>query len=578
MAAGILFRTRTLAHPLHPGHFGGCAVGVSFKPDHLRRYRDIATLLLKYGRADLVAGAGLDWAATTDDEDADLDPTQADAGRRLADDLERRGPTFVKLGQLLSTRPDIVPPALASGLGRLQDNLDPFPFADVERIVEEELGVRLSKGFSEFESAPMAAASLGQVHRAALRDGRPVAVKVQRPGVRTQVVKDLETMDEIAEFLDQHTDAGRRYEFRKMVTEFRRAILQELDYRREAQNQVRLGQALANFGRIVVPQPIENYTTSRVLTMEFVRGHKLTSISPLVRLEVGGAELADELIRAYLHQFIIEGFFHADPHPGNVFLTEDGRLALIDLGMVSHLQETMQEQLLKLLLAVSNGNGEEAADIVMRMGTRKADVDEAGYRREVSALVAQHQQAAIADLQAGRTVLLLARLAAEHGIRLPEEMAMLGKTLLNLDEIARTLAPGFKVNDVVRDQAGDLLQRRLLKSLSPGNLFAAALEARELAQRLPGRLNQLLDTLTNPDVKVKVEMIDEGSLIEGLQKVANRITLGLLLAALIVAAGMLMAVPTDFRLLGYPGLAMIFFLAAAAGAAWLALHIVTHDR
>jgi ubiquinone biosynthesis protein len=555
-------------------------MGVSLKPDHVRRYRDIVTLLLKYGRRDLLAGVGLESALPEEPPDetgADLD--QLAAGRDLAEDLEQRGPTFVKLGQLLSTRPDLIPPGMANGLGRLQDGVDPFPFAEVQRIVVDELGVRLSKAFARFDEVPMAAASLGQVHRAALRDGREVAVKVQRPGVRAQVIRDIETMEEIAEFLDRHTDAGRRYQFQQIVTQFRRTVMEELDYRREAQNQVLLGRALAGFPRIVIPQPVEDYTSSRVLTMEFVRGHKLTSLSPLVRLEAGGAELAEELIRAYLHQFILDGFFHADPHPGNVFLTEDGRLALIDLGMVSRLQETMQEQLLKLLLAVSSGQGEEAADVVVRMGTPLDDADEPGYRREVAALVAQHQHAVLADLQAGRTMLLLARLAADHGLRLPEEMAMLGKTLLNLDEIARTLAPGFEVNEVVRAEAGNLLQRRLLKSLSPGNLFAAVLEARELVQRLPARLNRLLDTLTSRDgTTFKVEMIDEGAVIEGLQKVANRITLGLLLAALIVAAGMLMSVPTEFRLFGYPGLAMIFFLAAAAGAVWLAFTIITHDR
>ncbi len=551
---------------------------MSLKPDHLRRYRDIATLLLKYGRADLLAAAGLDGDLLDAEPDQEEQDESARIGERLATDLEKRGPAYVKMGQLLSTRPDIVPPPLAGALGRLQDNVEPFPFADVERIVTTELGVRLSKAFSSFEPKPIAAASLGQVHRATLRDGREVAVKVQRPGIREEVVKDLETLEEIAGMLDGHTDAGKKFEFSHLVAEFRRVLVQELDYRREAENQVLLGNALSEYSRIVVPQPVEDYSTSRVLTMDFVRGQKITSLSPLVRLETDGKALAEELVRAYLHQFIVEGFFHADPHPGNVFLTDDGRLALIDLGMFSHLQESVQEQLFKLLLAVAGGDGEQAADVVMGMGERRPDADEAGYRRAIATLVSQHRRSTIGAMQAGRMMLLLARLAGQHGIRLPDEMAMLGKTLLNLEEIARTLAPDFVVNDVVRDNANALLQRRLLKGMAPSNLFTSLLEARELAQRLPGRINRLLDALAKEELKVKIEMIDEGAVIDGLQKVANRITLGLLLAALIVAAGMLMRVPTTFTVFGYPGLAMMFFLAAATGAGWLAFSILAHDR
>jgi predicted unusual protein kinase regulating ubiquinone biosynthesis (AarF/ABC1/UbiB family) len=552
-------------------------MGVSLKPDHLRRYRDIATLFLKYGRADILATTGLD-GSLADSAEGDDRGALDDTGRRLARDLEKRGPTFVKMGQLLSTRPDLVCPGIAEALGRLQDDVEPIPFADVERVVQQELGVRLSKAFLEFDRVPLAAASLGQVHRAALRDGRQVAVKVQRPGVRGQVMADLETLDGLARFLEEHTDAARRYDVHQTVAEFRRALLQELDYRREAQHQMLLGRALSEFEHIVVPQPVDDYTTSRVLTMDFIHGQKITALSPVVRLEADGAALAEELVRAYLHQIIIGGFFHADPHPGNVFLTSDNRLALIDLGMVSHLQESVQEQLLKLLLAVAEGHGERAAEAVLHMGRRREGADEEGYRREVTALVAQHQTSNIGELQAGRTLMVLARLAADHGIRLPQEMALLGKTLLNLDEIARTLAPEFKINEVVRDNAADLLERRMLKSLSPAGWFASAIEMKDLAQRLPGRVNRLLDALTNQQLRVKVEMIDEGAVIDGLQKVANRITLGLLIAALIVAAGLLMRVPTDFRLLGYPGLAMIFFLAAAAGATWLAFTIVMHDR
>ncbi|HLB85933.1 MAG TPA: AarF/ABC1/UbiB kinase family protein, partial [Steroidobacteraceae bacterium] len=336
-------------------------MSLSLHPERLKRYKDVARLLFKYGRSDLVRRAGLDeaLAGETLTPEADAKPEE------LATDLERLGPAFIKLGQLLSTRADLLPSPYLDALGRLQDRIEPFSFAEVERVIHEDLGVRISKAFAAFDAEPMAAASLGQVHRAALRDGRRVAVKVQRPNIRDGLAADLATMEDIAGFLDQHTTAGQQFEFVQMVAEFRRTLAQELDYQREAHNLVRIAANLSSFRRIVVPAPVEDYTSARVLTMEFIQGQKITTITPLLRQDFDAIGLARELFRAYLHQIIVDGFFHADPHPGNVLLTEDRRIALIDLGMVSRLSPSRQDQLLKLLLAVSETNGDRAAALAM---------------------------------------------------------------------------------------------------------------------------------------------------------------------------------------------------------------------
>lgn len=348
-------------------------MGLSLKPQHLKRYKDIALLLMKYGRSDVVTAAGLDPMLSDDPVVAETtDQTAAD----LAGDLERMGPTFIKLGQLLSTRSDLLPDEYIRALSRLQDRVEPFPFSEVEPLVTAELGVRLSKAFSEFEATPLAAASLGQVHRAALRDGRQVAVKVQRPGIRSRVAEELETLEDIAEFLDQHTAVGGRYQFTQMLEEFRRSLLRELDYRQEAQNLTLLRHNLADFRRIIVPAPVDDYTTSRVLTMEYVPGTKITALSRVARLELDGAGLADDLFRAYLTQVLVDGFFHADPHPGNVLLTDDGRLALLDLGMVARMAPRVQEQLLQLLLAVSEGRSDEAMASVLKLAEKRPPFDE----------------------------------------------------------------------------------------------------------------------------------------------------------------------------------------------------------
>jgi ubiquinone biosynthesis protein len=548
---------------------------VNVLPAKLSRYAAVATLLLKYGKVRVASSAD---PLATDLRDAAAVEEHDPAPEQLAADLEKLGPTFVKLGQLLSTRADLLPKPYLDALSRLQDHVEPFPFDDVQRIVEEDLGIRLSKAFSHFDEVPTAAASLGQVHRAALRDGRPVAVKVQRPNIIEQVRADLEALQEVAQTLDRHTAAGHRYNITGIVDEFRAALVSELDYRREADNLRLLRRNLLEFESVIVPEPIEDYTTGRVLTMEYVNGTKITGISPLTRIDIDTCGLARTLLKAYLKQIVIDGVFHADPHPGNVFLTVDGRLAFLDLGMIGRIGPLMQERLLKLLLAVSSGRGDEAAEVLSAVGERLEGFNEAGFRRDIGAMVNRYGHETLGNVQVGRVFMELQTACVTHDLRAPAELTMLGKTLLNLDQVARALDPGMDVNAAIREDAAGLMTRRLVKSASSGGMFSAALEAKEFAERLPGRVNKVLDALATSELKLKVEMIDEGAVLDGLQKVANRITLGLILAALIIGAAMIMSIQTTFTLFGYPGLAMILFLIAGSGGLWLALHIVSADR
>jgi ubiquinone biosynthesis protein len=552
-------------------------MGISLKSEHLKRYKDITLLFMKYGRSDLVKQAGLE-DALGDESSLAATESAAPQAEELANDLEKMGPTFVKLGQLLSTRADLLPAPYLASLARLQDKIEPFSFKDVERIVTSELGVRISRAFSEFESTPIAAASLGQVHRARLRDGREVVVKVQRPGVREQIAQDLDALEEIATFLDTHTEMGKRYEFENMLLDLRKSLLRELDYRQEAGNLLSLRENLKGFELLVIPQPIEDFTTSYVLTMEFIQGKKITDLSPLRLMETDGRTLADQLFSAYLKQMLVDGIFHADPHPGNVFLTEDNRIALIDLGMVGRIMSGFQENMLRLLLSISEGRGEEAAEISMRMGEPKMNFDEEMFRRRISDLVAQHRSAALDRIDAGQVVLEITRISADCWFRLPPEFTMIAKTLLNLDQVVYTLEPAFDPNAVIRRRATEIMQQRLLKTLAPGNVFSSLIDLKDFVEKLPVRVNKILDAIGKNEFKIKVDAIEEKVLLEGLQKIANRITMGLVLAALIIGASMLMRVETSFKILGYPGLPMIFFLLAAGGAVALLASIVANDR
>ncbi|MEY2406555.1 MAG: ubiquinone biosynthesis protein [Acidimicrobiaceae bacterium] len=539
-------------------------MAVSLTPRHLPRYRDIASLLIKHARAD-----GL---RPSDDREA----SEADA-QKLVDDLEAMGPTFVKLGQLLSTRADLLPPVYLEALARLQDDVEPFGFAEVEDIVSSELGARMSKAFQSFHHVPLASASLGQVHAAVLRDGRHVAVKVQRPGVRDRVIEDMDVIEELAEFLDDHTNVGRRYGFAAMVKEFRASLMAELDYRLEAANLRLLGANLESYDRIVVPQPIDDYTTSLVLTMDLVDGRNVGSLGPLAQLELDGRPLAEQLFRAYLDQILVHGFVHADPHPGNVLLTSDGRLALIDLGMVARVDAALQDSLVRLLLAVSEGDGVEAARVMAGLGEPREDYDSQRFEHSVVELIQRNQQIVVGELEAGRVVGDLARIAGECGLRPPAELTMLAKALLNLDQVAAKLDPGFDPNAAIRDHVASVMRAKMLQSASPGNILAAAMDAKEFAEKLPGRVNKVMDALAEGTMTLNVQGIDEAELMRGIQKLANRLTTGVVVAALIIGAAMIMRVETDARLFGYPTLAIILFLVASLAGLWLVVTSLVND-
>lgn len=528
-----------------------------------KRYRDILLLLWKYGRSDLVHGDEIqDLLESEQPPQHDGDPLPEE----LADDLEKLGPTFVKLGQLLSTRPDLVSSAYIEPLERLQDDLEPFPFEQVREIVEDDLGVRLSKAFESFEETPIGAASLAQVHRARLRDGRRVAVKVQRPGIREEVARDLDALRSIVEFLDRRSERARAYDLASVYEEFERTLLRELDFRREAAHLKRLRKILEEYPRIVAPAPIDSYVGARVLTMEYVTGTKINELNPVVQLDIDGADLAQQLFRCYLEQVLVDGMFHADPHPGNVLLTFNHDVALIDLGMVGHVRADHRKALLRLLLALSEGKGVEVADIALEISLGSAEGrDESAFRTKVADIVNAHADDQLSDLRPGALLMETCALAASCGVRLPATLGVLGKTLLNLDQIGLTLDPTFDPAEAVQSAANGLMMKHTRQGASRESVFATLLEAKEFAEKLPDRLNRILEKVADNQLRVEVDAIDEHALIRSMEKIANRITSGLVLAALIVGAAMLMRVDTRFTIFGYPGLAIVLFLMATVG-------------
>ena len=544
-------------------------------PEKFSNYTKFISFILKYWNSDVFKAASENALNNENFDDSEHDYKNPE---ELAEDLKNMGPTYVKLGQLLSTRPDLIPEPYLKALESLQDDVEEIPYSEVQKIVEEEIGQRISKAFESFEVQPLASASIGQVHLAVLRSGKKVAVKIQRPGVRKNFIEDLDTLKELTDVAVKHSKTAKKYAVDEILDELRFILLNELDYVKEAENLIALGENTRKYPKIVIPQPVEGYSTSKILTMDYIDGQKITLISPISRIETNYKPLVDELVAAYLKQIIFDGFAHADPHPGNVHLTKDNRIALMDLGMVAKFGPDLRENILKLLIAISKYNGEETANTLLKMSDYDKNADLAGFRKEINRLVLDSQNKTAKDLQTGRLLIQMNKVAAEKSIKLPVELNILGKILMNMDQIVAVLTPDYDLQRAIERNVEKLMQKKMLQELKPDNFFAEALEAKKLTEKLPERLNIITEKLANNEFEIKIDAIDEQRLTDGFQKVANRISIGVIIAALIIGAALLMRIPSTFTILGYPGLAMIFFCTAAVIGLWLVLRMMMKDE
>jgi ubiquinone biosynthesis protein len=448
--------------------------------------------------------------------------------------LEELGTTYIKLGQLLSSRPDLLPDVYIEELGRLVDQIAPVPFEQIQRVLEEELP---SDTFVRIDPEPLATASIAQIHTALLASGREVIVKVRRPGIEEQIDVDLALMRSTAEMLESRSERAQLLQARALADELEVHLRGELDFVEEANNAELVAGFLAEYEDIVVPEVIRPYVTEKVLVLELIDGRKVDADHGL------GAEraqaLARQFFRAYVHQVTVEGVYHADPHRGNVLLTTDGRLALVDFGLLGRLDDDTRRNLALLLLAVAQNRADDVADLILGLSRVTLGADEPGFVQELRRKLPRYHWRPLSGIRAGEALADLQRISFDYGIGLPTSFALVGKTLAQADSIARVLHPELDPIELLEEDALEVMLREGERRLEPNQFFAWLYTQLEPLGRMPRHIGHLVNKLETGTFKVGVAPTDLAGLEQVMRSVANRIGGSVIVAALLLASALL---------------------------------------
>ncbi|WP_274365291.1 ABC1 kinase family protein [Paenibacillus thermotolerans] len=506
----------------------------------LRRYRTIASAFARNGFGYIFQEMGLtEWVPFSGGKERQGIRGKS-VGERIRLLLEDLGPTFVKLGQIASTRPDLIPAPILSELERLQDDVPAFSYQEASYIIEQELGGAVEQLFMQFSETPVAAASIGQVYRAVLKDGTPVAVKVQRPDIQPVIETDLDILTAWARLAEARLGWARNYRLRDIVDELRKALRAELDYTSEARNAEKFANQSGKWDQVHVPAVYWDYCTSRVLTMEYVEGIKLSDQEKLDRAGLGRRRLAERFAKTILHQVLVEGFFHGDPHPGNVLALRDGSLMLLDFGMAGRLTPGMKKHFVSFVIALRNQSSKGVVRAISDMGIVPEDVNEDRLYADVDEMRDKYYKVPLDRVSLGGAVKDLFDVALRHRIRIPTELTLLGKALLTMEGVVTALDPTFSVFDV----AEPFGKKLFLERLSPVQMLKSWMDDvpdyLEVLREFPSGLKHLTSLMRKGKVQVEVAVPQLDELMKKMDRISNRLSFSIVLLSLsIVMVGLI---------------------------------------
>jgi ubiquinone biosynthesis protein len=549
---------------------------------HLARYRQILTVFFKYGFGDLIELLKIEQyieiglQLISKNRRNRLEKLSRAQRVRMA--CEELGPTYIKFGQILSTRPDLVPVDFIKELSKLQDNVPSSPFSEVSRIIESELGAPPEAIFDYFEKTPIASASIGQVYRATLKDGEAVAVKVQRPGIRKIIEVDLEIMLHLATLMERHVEEMSLHQPVKIVEEFARTLEKEIDYTIEATNMERIAHNFLNDLTIYVPKVFRDTTTESVLTTEFVEGIKVSEID---RLEKAGLDRKLITVRGadiVLKQIIKHGFFHADPHPGNIFVLPNNVICLLDFGMTGSVDRRTREDFIDLAESVVNRNESRATQVLLKLTYRDEDPDIRLLEKDVADFMGRHLHKSLKDIKIGKLLNNLLELAFQHRLRIPPDIFLMLKAFSTIEGVGLMLDPGF---DMIQ-QAVPFIKEVKLARMSPqritGDIFRLAIELFQFVENFPKDILSITRLIKQQKLSLNLEYKGLDKMLSTYDQISNRISFSIIIAALIIGSALVIMskVPPlfyDISLIGIIG-----FLAAAIMGIWLLVAILRKGR
>ncbi len=512
------------------------------------RFREVVSILAKYGLANWLASVRADWvqqifSKASSEAIRDLTPNQ-----RIRHALTELGTTYIKLGQVLSTRPDLVGPELAQELTQLQSNTPADPPEFVSQLVQDQLQRPIKNAFAEFDLEPLASASIAQVHRATLYSGAAVVVKVQHKDIEDRIHNDLEILTLLARLAEQVSPTTRQYQPKKTAEEFAKTLLQELDFTREASNLQRFGQNFAEDKSICIPKAHEEQSTQRVLTMDYLEGIGLTQKETLLEADLDLKELAQRGAQMFVDMIFRDGFYHADPHPGNLLVLADGSIGVLDCGMVGRLDEDLREQVEDMVLAAIDQDAKRLTGYVMKLGQVPSGIDRVALAAQMDEFLADYGNQSIADFDLSGALNGMMRIIREHQIILPTKIGMLIKVLVMLEGTAQQLDPDFSLAELLSRYKQQAMRRRFSPQRMWSKLQSGARDWNELAEKFPGDAVDILD-------RVKKGSFDVHLNHRRLDSIVNRLVIGILSAALFVGSASLwsQSVSPLFRGVSIPG-------------------------
>lgn len=559
---------------------GACRVMNLRKDLHLDRSRQLTGVLARHGLDYLVGSFGLERFGVTQrlfGRSARQGASKQPERLRVA--LEEMGTTFIKLGQILSTRADLLPPEYLAELIKLQDSAPEVAYEAVKKVLVTELGQPIETIFADFDPNPLAAASIGQVHAATLSDGTEVVVKIRRPGVVEQVEEDLEILKHLATTAARRWQFADRYDLVGLAQEFSDTLRSELNYVEEGHNAERFAENFSADPRIHVPGIFWEYTTSRVLTMERIRGTKINDLTGLDRNGIDRVALAEYAANVVLKMVCEDGFFHADPHPGNFFIETDGRIGLIDFGMVGKLDDRTQEQLAELLIAITNQEADRLVDVFLELGVTRKEVNRELLSEDVEHILSAYWGRPLKELKVGPLLNDVFGVMRNHHLHLPSNLALLLKTLIMVEGLGSNLDPEFRMTTVLAPYTEQLMLRQYSPVLWAPRLGRASLDLARLGVEMPQQLRRLMANVERGNLRVTVRPEGFGPLINRFERISNRVVLGVIAGAFINGLAVLVSVyrPPGWERWAWIAFAFGLFCAAVLGL-YIALGILRPKR